>query len=54
MTVSANIDSLNVARLANIPDAVLEVAAVKSKQLEDEAHEKQLANLYGVPTTLNE
>ncbi len=36
---------LNVARLANIPESVLEVAAGKSKQLEHEAAEKSLNSL---------
>jgi DNA mismatch repair protein MSH3 len=36
---------LNVARLANVPDSVLGVAAVKSKELEDEAKERMLANM---------
>ena len=36
---------LNVARLANIPESVLNVAAVKSKELEREASEKQLGHL---------
>lgn len=33
---------LNVARLANVPEQVLEVASVKSKELEDEAERKSL------------
>ena len=36
---------LNVARLANIPESILNVAAVKSKELEQEASEKQLGHL---------
>ncbi|KAF1987684.1 DNA mismatch repair protein MSH3 [Aulographum hederae CBS 113979] len=36
---------LNVARLANVPKSVLEVAAVKSKELEDSMARKGLANL---------
>ncbi|KAL9103874.1 MAG: hypothetical protein Q9163_001111 [Psora crenata] len=36
---------LNVARLANVPRDVLEVAAVKSRELEDEARAKGLAHL---------
>ena len=36
---------LNVARLANVPESVLDVAAVKSKELEQEASEKQLGHL---------
>ncbi|KAF6232361.1 hypothetical protein HO173_009466 [Letharia columbiana] len=36
---------LNVARLANVPESVLDVAAVKSKELEHEASEKQLGHL---------
>lgn len=37
---------LNVARLANIPESVLQLAAVKSKELEEEAQEKGMENLY--------
>lgn len=37
---------LNVARLANIPEPVLQLAAVKSKELEEEAQEKGMENLY--------
>ena len=37
--------SLNVARLANVPEPVLDVATVKSKELEEEAHERQLSHL---------
>jgi DNA mismatch repair ATPase MutS len=40
---------LNVARLANIPDSVLQLAAVKSKALEDLADEKNLENMYVRP-----
>ncbi|KAI4168224.1 MAG: hypothetical protein LQ343_006552 [Gyalolechia ehrenbergii] len=36
---------LNVARLANVPDAVLDVAAVKSKELESETRKKSVAHL---------
>ena len=36
---------LNVARLANVPEAVLDVAAVKSKELEVKSQEKRLGNL---------
>lgn len=36
---------LNVARLANIPESVLETAAVKSKELEDEAAGKSVGHL---------
>ena len=36
---------LNVARLANVPESVLDVAAIKSKELELEASEKQLGHL---------
>ena len=36
---------LNVARLANVPESVLDVAAVKSKELEHEASDKQLGHL---------
>ena len=38
--------SLNVARLANIPQKVLDVAAVKSDALEDMTVRKKLAGLY--------
>lgn len=37
---------LNVARLANIPESVLQLAAVKSKELEEEAQSKGMENLY--------
>jgi len=37
---------LNVARLANIPEQVLEIAAVKSKELEEEAEKKSLDYLW--------
>ena len=37
---------LNVARLANVPESVLDVASVKSKELEDEAGRKALHYLY--------
>ena len=37
---------LNVARLANVPESVLEIASVKSKQLEHEAGGKALHYLY--------
>lgn len=37
---------LNVARLANIPEPVLQLAAVKSKELEEEAQSKGVENLY--------
>lgn len=36
---------LNVARLANVPESVLEVAAVKSKELEYDVSEKHLGHL---------
>lgn len=36
---------LNVARLANVPDAVLDVAAVKSKKLENETRKNRMAQL---------
>ncbi|MCJ1468340.1 Mismatch repair protein msh3 [Pseudocyphellaria aurata] len=36
---------LNVARLANIPESVLQLAAVKSNELEEEAQEKGMENL---------
>lgn len=36
---------LNVARLANLPESVLEVAAVKSKALEDKIKQESLARL---------
>lgn len=39
--------SLNVARLANIPESVVGVAAVKSRELETEARRRKLTNLYG-------
>lgn len=37
---------LNVAHLANIPESVLQLAAVKSKALEDVAVEKNLEYMY--------
>ena len=37
--------SLNVARLANIPESVLDVAALKSKELEDKAAQKNINHL---------
>ncbi len=37
--------SLNVARLANVPESVLGVAAVKSKELEDDAADKSVSHL---------
>ena len=37
---------LNVARLAKVPEAVLEVAAVKSKELEEQMQIKKLSNLF--------
>ena len=37
--------SLNVARLANVPHSVLEVATEKSKELEEKVNEKKLANM---------
>ena len=37
--------SLNVARLANVPQSVLNIAAVKSKELEDDAAEKAVSHL---------
>ena len=36
---------LNVARLANVPESVLQVAAIKSKELEDEAAVKSVGHL---------
>jgi DNA mismatch repair protein MSH3 len=36
---------LNVARLANVPKAVLEVAAVKSKELEESVEKRKVGNL---------
>lgn len=36
---------LNVARLANVPESVLQMAAVKSKELEDEASAKTVGHL---------
>ena len=38
--------SLNVARLAKVPEAVLKVATVKSKELEEQMQVKKLSNLY--------
>ncbi|GME28384.1 hypothetical protein GTA08_BOTSDO02991 [Neofusicoccum parvum] len=38
---------LNVARLANVPDAVLEVAAVKSKELEEVMRRRRVLGLSG-------
>ncbi|KAH7062314.1 DNA mismatch repair protein MSH3 [Macrophomina phaseolina] len=38
---------LNVARLANVPDAVLEVAAVKSAELEEEMRRRKFVGLAG-------
>ena len=40
---------LNVARLANVPESVLDIASVKSKELEDEAERKALHYLYVCP-----
>ena len=37
--------SLNVARLASIPPSVLDVAAVKSHDLEELANQKKLAQM---------
>ena len=37
---------LNVARLANVPGSVLQLAAVKSKELEEEAKQNGVRNLY--------
>ena len=45
---------LNVARLANIPRSVLDVAAVKSKYLEEEARKKQLGQLARVLQNLDD
>ncbi|KAL8720845.1 MAG: hypothetical protein Q9225_002362 [Loekoesia sp. 1 TL-2023] len=39
---------LNVARLANVPEPVLEVAAVKSKALESEVRKNSMMNLFRV------
>lgn len=39
---------LNVARLANVPESVLNVAGVKSKELENKSAEKNLNSLYVV------
>ena len=36
---------LNVARLANVPPAVLDLAAIKSKELEEEVQAKGLTSL---------
>lgn len=41
----ANVGSLNAARLAHVPSPVLEVAAVKSKALEEEVQEKKLGSM---------
>lgn len=37
---------LNVARLASVPDSILELAAMKSKKLEEAARENSISNLY--------
>ncbi len=37
---------LNVARLANVPGSILQLAAVKSKELEEVARENGIQNLY--------
>ena len=37
--------SLNVARLANVPEPVLNIAAVKSKELEEDATAKSVSHL---------
>lgn len=37
---------LNVARLASVPDSILQLAAVKSKELEKTARENCISNLY--------
>lgn len=37
---------LNVARLASVPDSILQLAAVKSKKLEETARENGISNLY--------
>ena len=45
----SNGSSLNVARLATLPESVLNVAAIKSKELESEAHAKKLSSLFVDP-----
>jgi DNA mismatch repair ATPase MutS len=40
-----NSASLNVAKLANIPKSVLEIATVKSKELEEDISRKKLGFL---------
>jgi DNA mismatch repair protein MSH3 len=37
---------LNVARLANVPKAVLDVASVKSKELENSVERRKIENMY--------
>lgn len=37
---------LNVARLASVPDSILQLAAVKSKKLEETARKNGISNLY--------
>ncbi|KAK0642292.1 DNA mismatch repair protein MSH3 [Lasiodiplodia hormozganensis] len=45
---------LNVARLANVPDSVLEVAAVKSRELEEAMMRRKVVGLSGAVTKLLE
>lgn len=42
----ANNGRLNVARLANIPKSVIDVAGIKSRALEESIKERKLAHLY--------
>ena len=49
---TSNSASLNAARLATLPESVLDVAAIKSKELESEAHAKKLGNLFVGPLIL--
>ena len=42
----SNLIRLNVARLANVPSTVLDVAAIKSRELEDSTVRRKLATLY--------
>ena len=37
---------MNVARLAKVPKAVIDVAAVKSKELETSVEKRKIQNLY--------
>lgn len=40
--------SLNVARLANVPESTLRLAAIKSKELEDRVMWSNVDNLYAL------